>query len=628
MRSRFTFLLALLLACSTVMPAVAGDRAGNPNAAGSGKKHERVAREQAAPRSAQGAQTGLLTAEEAARKDRQRPIETGVIKEFTPAEPTGALLYNVIFKTSVKDPKAAALDLAKAQGFKPTHVYRNLFKGFAGKMTPEQARKVAKDPKVVSVEAARKVFLDAQVTPLGITRIQATSNPLAKIDGIDERVDADVMVIDELVDYHPDLNVVSRADCVDGSVSGNELGIGHGTHVAGTIAAIDNGTGVVGVAPGARIWSVNVFQNGGAYDSWIACALDAAAAAKVDVANMSLGGAATYESACGGRDVMHNAVCRAVAAGVTVVVAAGNSAKDSKGYVPAQYDEVITVSALNDTDGTSAGDALASFSNYGADVDIAAPGVSVRSTMPGNTLGTMSGTSMASPHVAGAAALYLAQNPGATPAQVKAALQANRDQIALIGDKDGIDEGVLNVRNLNGSGPTPTPSPTATTTATPSPSPTATPSPSPTATATATPSPTATATPGPDTTAPSVTLTSPTSSVQQTFTMKADAADASGIARVEFWYCVSGACAKIGSDSTAPYSINVKGSAGVYELYAVAYDKAGNRGESAHRTITVSKSGTVRNAPAKDRGGKNAKAGKASVESGKQVITIVKHGKK
>lgn len=445
MRSRLAIFFAIVLALSSVAPGLAGDRGGRIRPVGDARQ-ERSAPAAAAEKSGKDGKP----AAEASRKDQpKRNLETGVIREVTPAEPTGAMLYNVVFKDNVKDPKALALDLAKEQGFKPTHVYRNLFKGFAGKMTPEQARKLSRDQRVVTVSVARKMQLAAQSIPTGITRIAATANTYANINGTDERVDADVMVIDELVDFHPDLNVVSRADCVDGTVSGGEVGGGHGTHVAGTIAALDNGIGVVGVAPGARIWSVNVFQSGGAYDSWIACALDAAAAAKVDVANMSLGGGASYESKCGGSDVMHNAVCRAVNAGVTVVVAAGNSAKDSKSFVPAQYDEVITVSALDDRDGTASGDRLASFSNFGADVDIAAPGVYVQSTMPGNTLGTMSGTSMASPHVAGSAALYRAQYPNATPAEVKAAIIANRENIALPYDPDGINEGVLNVRNLN-----------------------------------------------------------------------------------------------------------------------------------------------------------------------------------
>ena len=573
---------------------------------------------------------------------QQRTLETGVITEATTAELAGAQLYNVVFDESVKDSKGEAIALAKSGGFKPTHVYRNLFKGFAGKMTAEQAAKLARNPKVSSVELARRFELVGQEIPYGITRIDTPFNTVAKIDGQDERVDADVMVIDELVGTNDDLNVVSRADCVDGIIDGTETGNGHGTHVSGTIAALDNGFGVVGVAPGARIWSVNVFKDGGAYDSWIACALDAAITAKVDVANMSLGGSTTRESVCGSTDVMHNAVCRAVSAGVTVVVAAGNSAKDSKTIVPAQYDEVITVSALDDRDGTSSGDRLASFSNFGADVDIAAPGVYVKSTMPNNTYGTMSGTSMASPHVAGAAALYRAENPNATPAQVRQAIIDNRQQMALPYDPDGINEGVLNVRYLNTGNATPTPIPTPSPTASPIPSPTASPTaspiPSPTAspvpspTASPIPSPTASPmpspTPAPDTTNPVVTLTVPAIKINKPFTLTATATDASGIDRVEFWSCTAaGGCRKLNSDTNAPYSSTTKLAAGTYELYAVAYDKAGNKGESVHTTITPTRMAAGNATGAKATAGKD-KASKDPIHKSGKHEKHRKHGKK
>ena len=132
-------------------------------------------------------------------------------------------------------------------------------------------------------------------------------------------------------------------------------------------------------------------------------------------------------------DALHKAICRARDAGVTIIVAAGNSGANTNNYVPASYDDaVITVSALADSDGKLGGlgaalsygadDTFATFSNYGSAVDIGAPGVNIYSTWIGNTYKTISGTSMASPHVAGAAALYIATHPTAQWTEVKNAL--------------------------------------------------------------------------------------------------------------------------------------------------------------------------------------------------------------
>jgi subtilisin family serine protease len=141
-------------------------------------------------------------------------------------------------------------------------------------------------------------------------------------------------------------------------------------------------------------------------------------------------------------------------------VAAGNSAADARGFVPAAYDEVITVSALADFNGVSGGgaaatcradedDTFANFSNYGADVDIIAPGVCINSTWIGSSYNTISGTSMAAPHVAGAAALYKAQNPSATPAQVRSALiNAGSSTWNNGDDRDQIKEPLLNVKDF------------------------------------------------------------------------------------------------------------------------------------------------------------------------------------
>jgi subtilisin family serine protease len=273
----------------------------------------------------------------------------------------------------------------------------------------------------------------------------------------------DVAVIDTGIDLdHPDLNVYTAGakNCSSGTSADD--GNGHGTHVSGTIGALDNATGVVGMAPGARVWPVRVLNNRGS-GTWsdIVCGIDyvTAHASQIEVANMSLGGTGTDDGNCGrsNNDAMHTAICNAVAAGVTFVVAAGNETDDAANHVPAAYDEVITVSALADFNGLPGGgaaatcrsdvdDTFASFSNYGADVDIIAPGVCINSTWKGGGYNTISGTSMASPHVAGGAALYKANNPGASPAQVKSALQAagttdwnNAD------DHDSTKERLLNV---------------------------------------------------------------------------------------------------------------------------------------------------------------------------------------
>jgi subtilisin family serine protease len=217
--------------------------------------------------------------------------------------------------------------------------------------------------------------------------------------------------------------------------------------------------GVVGVAPGARLYAVRVLNNAGSGTrSGIICGIDwvTARAATIDVANMSLGGSGK-DTGCGTGDSYHDAICESVGAGITYVVAAGNETDNAANHVPAAYDEVITVSALADFNGQPGGgaaatcradvdDTFADFSNYGADVDLIAPGVCILSTWKGGGYNTISGTSMASPHVAGAAALYKANNAGASPSQVKAALQnAGTTDWNVATDRDSTHEVLLNV---------------------------------------------------------------------------------------------------------------------------------------------------------------------------------------
>jgi subtilisin len=357
-----------------------------------------------------------------------------------PAGADTADSYIVVLKDSAASGKVAK-EHSSRHDAQVNHVYRSALKGYSARMSATAVARIQKDSRVLYVQRDGQVTTTAQTTPTGIDRANADASPTAAIDGSDNRVDVDVAVIDTGVDLdHADLNVYTAGavNCARGGKSADD-GNGHGTHVAGTIGALDNGDGVVGMAPGARIWPVRVLDNRGSGTfSGIVCGIDfvTANADKIEVANMSLGGSGTDDGNCGNsnNDAMHRAICNSVAAGVTYVVAAGNSSADSAGFVPAAYDEVITVSALADFNGLPGGgapatcrsdvdDTFADFSNYGSDVDLIAPGVCINSTWKGGGYDTISGTSMASPHVAGGAALYKANNPSASPTQVQSALQ-------------------------------------------------------------------------------------------------------------------------------------------------------------------------------------------------------------
>jgi subtilisin len=334
--------------------------------------------------------------------------------------------YIIVFNDSV-NADAAAQALTRAYGLQAGFTYQHALKGMAAVVPPGRLAALERDPRVAYVVEDMLRTIDAQTIPTGIQRIFADDNANIGINGTDDyRVDVDVAVIDTGVDFqHPDLNVVGGVNCSGGSPfkrscsSGGDDDHYHGTHVAGTIAAIDNGEGVVGVAPGARIWAVKVLNSqGSGYSSWIIAGIDwvAANAGTIEVANMSLGGS-------GFNQAEYDAIQGAVNNGVAFAVAAGNSNADANNYSPAAFDNVLTVSALADFDGAPGGsgsptcrndqdDTLADFSNWGTAVDIAAPGVCILSTFPieQGSYGTISGTSMASPHAAGALALLASRN--------------------------------------------------------------------------------------------------------------------------------------------------------------------------------------------------------------------------
>lgn len=346
--------------------------------------------------------------------------------------------FIVVLKDTVANPQEVADDMARARGLAVEHVYHSALKGFSAVIPAVQLSNVKHDPRVQFVSEDREVFAVGQTTPTGVSRVQAPLNTVNKGAGVG------VAVIDTGIDLtHPDLqaNIIANKSCIRGKKSGNDDN-GHGSHVAGTIAALDNGVGAVGVAPQAKLVAVKVLNaNGSGTWSSVICGIDwvtsNVAKYNIKVANMSLGGGGNSDNNCGNsnNDALHKAICKSASAGVTYTVAAGNDDADASTFVPAAYDDsVITVSALADSDGKSGGlgaatgygadDTFASFSNFGNVVDLGAPGVNIFSTWKGGAYNTISGTSMATPHVAGAAALYIKSHPGALWSQVRDGLRA------------------------------------------------------------------------------------------------------------------------------------------------------------------------------------------------------------
>ncbi len=324
--------------------------------------------------------------------------------------------YIVVLRPEVADPRAAAAGLGRDHGLSVSHVYDTVLNGFAARVPAQALAGLRRNPRVASVEPDLPVSAAASL-PTGVDRIGAE-----EVAGAGSGAGMPVAVLDTGIAAHPDLTIAGGYNCTSSDPSAWADRHGHGTHVAGTIGASG---GIVGVAPGTPLYAVKVLgDDGGGAWSWIICGLDWAAKHGIRVANLSLGGASTDDPSRCGSSSLHQAVCNAVAQGVRLVVAAGNENADAGAYVPAKYDQVTTVSALADSDGCTGGaggatdfgpdDTRASFSNRGAAVDIAAPGVGIESTVPGGGYRRLDGTSMAAPHVAALLALggYGAETSG------------------------------------------------------------------------------------------------------------------------------------------------------------------------------------------------------------------------
>jgi subtilisin len=321
----------------------------------------------------------------------------------------------------------------------PKLTYDAALTGFAADLSDPQLERLLADPAVTAVEPDTEIsamgmqaLAAGESVPPGVRRSGGATPALAHAPATSA-----VAVIDSGIDLaNAELDAVSGTNCVKPGTPAQD-DYGHGTNVAGIIAARNTGTGVVGVAPGTRVYAVKVLNNRGTGTlSQFLCGINwvAANAASRDIrtANMSIGGVGLSDGACGtvSGDSEHKAICAATNAGVTFVVSAGNSGNDFKTTVPAAYPEVLTATAMTDTDGLPGANGPAScarkelddrtgtYSGYAVSAaaaahTIAAPGTCITSAGLGGKASTYTGTSQAAPHVAGAVALC--QGSGGVP---------------------------------------------------------------------------------------------------------------------------------------------------------------------------------------------------------------------
>jgi subtilisin len=316
------------------------------------------------------------------------------------------------------------------------------------------------NPAVQGVFNDHIVQTQQQTIPTGINRVGANLSAAKSGDGGGPPVDADIAILDSGVNTHPDLNLFQCVSflffrSVPFPVCNDVFG--HGTKVAGVAAAKDNNIGVVGTAPGARIWALKVLSdNGNGDDSDVLEGLNYVAqhAKEIEVANLSLGHTGFNFPYLLATTVL-------VARGVIVVVAAGNDNIDANSFTPASSPAVITVSAITDSDAKCGGtgpaitapkkhwfqprsisnpdDFFRSSSNYGSVIDLAAPGSEINSTNNNGGYSTASGTSLAAPHVSGAAALYKSLHPTANPFQIDAFLKNTGTKAPATGNPRACD---------------------------------------------------------------------------------------------------------------------------------------------------------------------------------------------
>jgi subtilisin family serine protease len=302
----------------------------------------------------------------------------------------------------------------RTQGGMIKYSYEHIH-AIAASVPPQAIEALQRNPNVAYVETDYKVYALQQQTPWGITKINApqvwgTGN---KGTGIK------VAIVDTGIDTtHPDLKVVGGATFVAGTSSYNDDN-GHGTHCAGIVAALNNELGVVGVAPEAALYAVKVLdRSGSGYVSDVISGIDWCITNNMQVVSMSFGSTSDSTS-------LHAECDKAYNANIVLVAAAGNNGPGSNTLTyPAKYSSVIAIGA------TDSSDVVASWSSRGPELSVSAPGVNIYSTYKGGVYATMSGTSMACPHVAGTVALILAIH---TPTEVRNILQTTAVDLGTTG---------------------------------------------------------------------------------------------------------------------------------------------------------------------------------------------------
>ncbi len=305
--------------------------------------------------------------------------------------------------------------LVQQQG-KLKHSYKHI-PAVAADLPEEAIEKMKKNSKIAYIEPDYEVRVLEDELPWGINRIDAEI-----VHSTNKGTGVKIAIIDTGIDYtHPELDNYYRGgyDFVNGDNDPMD-DYWHGTHCAGIVAAEDNGIGVIGVAPEVEMYGLKVMDSSGSGStSDVTAAIDWAIENNIQIISMSLG--TDYNSL-----TLGTACDKAYNEGILLVAAAGNDGTSSVDY-PAKYDSVIAVAA------TSSSDTKASFSNTGPEIELAAPGVSVKSTYLEGGYISASGTSMACPHVAGTAALVWAANPGWDNTQVRSRLQETAEDLGYTG---------------------------------------------------------------------------------------------------------------------------------------------------------------------------------------------------